>query len=116
MIIHPMVLEKCFWEKHKRAFAFYFIKEVERLVLQASEEEKNKKIQVNQCTSQVWGRATLRPGMPAVAQMAASSLILATRFATEGWTPSKTNWLCCFQIIQWVSSTIYTSLKSHIYS
>jgi hypothetical protein len=53
-----------------------------------------------QCTPQVAGMITLRPAAPALAQSAASALILSRNMGTEGLSLSKTQAFRCFQIIQ----------------
>lgn len=60
---------------------------------------RTKKI-LHQWTSQVVGSAIPRTLAPALAQSAASSLIRDVRDATDGWAPSKTHSLRCFQISQ----------------
>ena len=57
----------------------------------------------NQFTSQVWGVRARSPSAPALAQRAASSLILVISAAVEGLALSKTQSFRCFQIIHGVN-------------
>jgi hypothetical protein len=48
----------------------------------------------------------LRPLAPALAQSAASSLVLEISMATQRWAPSKAHSLCCFKISHGVRRAI----------
>jgi hypothetical protein len=61
---------------------------------------------IAQWTSQSTGSTARRPNAPALAQMVASARILSHVPETEGRSPSKTQALRCFQIIQGSSSVI----------
>ena len=86
-------------------FAFLYIG---KRVAKTSEEVQCQKTE-NQCTSQVFGRMARRPNAPALAQSAASSLILLTKALVDGVAALNTQSLRCFHIIQGISNAAEAS-------
>ena len=90
------LLRKC------KTFAFNCIGKIEFVTNLLGGEIQGQE-QRNQWAPQICGRMVCRPRAQALAQRAASSLILATRVLADGRASLKTHSLRCFQIIQGMS-------------